>query len=181
MARLTKLWTAEPTTDPKAIVAFLGEHQIDYARWEIPTDIADLAAKTNPSDDDKSAMLEAFRGHLDRLAQDKGYIDADVVCIRNVEGIDAALAKFDKVHYHDDDEVRAIVGGKGVFGFIGDDGRQFLVEVEAGDYVSVPAGMWHWFYCDTARNITALRLFKDTTGWVPHYRSTERGPATGIA
>ena len=123
-------------------------------------------------------MLDAFKGHLQRLAEDKGYIDADVVCIRNVEGIDAALAKFDKVHFHDDDEVRAIVGGSGYFGFIGDDGRQFLVHVGHGDYLSVPAGMWHWFYCDADRNITALRLFKDTSGWVPRYRSTERGTPT---
>ena len=78
-------------------------------------------------------------------------------------------------HFHDDDEVRAIVGGRGVFGFVGDDGRQFLLTVEPGDYISVPGGMWHWFYCDDTRNITAIRLFKDTTGWTPHYRSTERG------
>jgi len=71
--------------------------------------------------------------------------------------------------------VRAIVGGRGVFGFVGDDGRQFLLTVEPGDYISVPGGMWHWFYCDDTRNITAIRLFKDTTGWTPHYRSTERG------
>ena len=177
MARLTRLWTATTTEDPSEIKAFLAERDIDFARWEIPRPVEVLAAKPSPTDADKSAMLDAFRTHLDQLAADKGYVDADVVCIRNVDGIDAALSKFDKVHYHDDDEVRAIVGGHGVFGFVGDDGRQFLVDVEAGDYLSVPAGMWHWFYCGDDRNITALRLFKDTTGWVPHYRSTARGNA----
>ena len=90
-------------------------------------------------------------------------------------GLTDALAKFDKVHFHDDDEVRAIGGGRGVFGFIADDGRQFLLTVEAGDYISVPAGVWHWFYCVDGRNITCLRLFKDDSGWIPRYRDTTRG------
>lgn len=175
MAKLTKLWTAEPVTDIPEIAAFLSAQGIDFSRWEIPASVRTLAAKGSPDDSDKTAMLAEFRSHLDSLATEKGYIDADVVCVRNVDGIDAALAKFDKVHYHDDDEVRAIVGGDGVFGFIADDGRQFLVDVEAGDYLSVPAGMWHWFYCGPDKNITALRLFKDMSGWTPNYRSTERG------
>ena len=69
----------------------------------------------------------------------------------------------------------AIVGGGGVFGFVGDDGRQLLLTVEPGDYIRVPAGMWHWFYCHGDKNITALRLFKAPAGWVAHYRDTRRG------
>jgi 1,2-dihydroxy-3-keto-5-methylthiopentene dioxygenase len=176
MAELTPLWTGNPTTDKDAITAFLVERGIAYERWDVPSDVTALAAQGRLSDDDKGSVLGRFRGHLDRLATHAGYVDADVIAIRSdLDGIDDALAKFDKVHYHDDDEVRAIVGGKGVFGFVGDDGRQFLLTVEAGDYISVPGGMWHWFYCDDDRNITAIRLFKDTSGWVPHYRSTERG------
>ena len=177
MAILTPLWTQQSTTNPEAIGEFLKTQGITYEVWEIPAAVTALAAQDSLDDAAKRTVLGHFKAHLDRMAADHGYVDADVVVIRKVEGIDDALAKFDKVHYHDDDEVRAIAGGAGVFGFIGDDGRQFLLEVHAGDYISVPAGMWHWFYCLEERNITALRLFKDTSGWVPHYRSTARGTA----
>ena len=176
MAELTPLWTLNPTRDPKRIAAFLAERDIAYERWDLPEKVVQIASKSRLSDEEKTEVLDTFRAHLDRLAQDAGYVDADLIAIRSdFDGIDEALAKFDKVHYHDDDEVRAIVGGQGIFGFIADDGRQFLPRVEAGDYISVPKGMWHWFYCDDEKNITAIRLFRDTSGWVPHYRSTERG------
>lgn len=176
MALLTPLYTGQATSDDDAIRAFLAPVGVAFERWELPDEVAALAGKDRLSDQDKARLLDLFRAHLDRLADEAGYVEADVVAIRpDIEGIDTALAKFDKVHYHDDDEVRAIVGGQGVFGFVGDDGRQFTLQVEAGEFISVPAGMWHWFYCLADKNITALRLFKDTAGWVPHYRATERG------
>ncbi|MGM0577570.1 MAG: cupin domain-containing protein [Myxococcota bacterium] len=171
MARLTPLWTASATEDPEAIRAFLSERGIAFETWDLPDEVVALAAQDALTDEEKATLLGHFRDHLDRLAEEEGYVEADVVAVRPVDGVDQALAKFDRVHYHDDDEVRAIVGGAGVFGFVGDDGRQFLVRVEAGEYISVPAGMWHWFYVLEDRNITALRLFRDTAGWVPHYWS----------
>ena len=175
MATLTPLWTATKPTDPETIKAFLAAEGIDFETWPMPQEAISLAAKNQLDPEDKERLLSLFRKHLDRMSAKHGYVEADVIAIRaNLPGIDDALAKFDKVHYHDDDEVRAIVGGCGIFGFIADNGRQFLVEVGPGDYLSVPAGMWHWFYCLESRNITALRLFKDTTGWVPHYRKTGR-------
>lgn len=171
MATVTPLWTHDPLDGVEATRSFLAGFGIDYERWELPAKVAELAALDALTDADKGTMLEAFAEELSRKSNDSGYVDADVIAIRpGLANIDQALAKFDKVHYHDDDEVRAIVGGRGVFGFLLDDGRQFLLTVEAGDYISVPAGQWHWFYCDSDRNITALRLFKDMTGWVPHYR-----------
>jgi len=176
MARLQPLWTRDETTDPGAIAAFLAERDIVYERWPLPDDVRALAAKPRLDEDDKAALLASFRAELDQKSADAGYGSADIVAIRaDLPGVDDALAKFDRVHYHDDDEVRAIVGGEGVFGFVGDDGRQFLLTVEAGDYISVPAGIWHWFYCGADKEITALRLFRDTAGWVPRYRATDRG------
>ena len=176
MATLTPLWTQTTTTDTAAISDFLAPMGIDFERWPLPSEVESIAAQPSLTDEDKSRLLSLFKGELDRAAADKGYVEADVITIRpDFPGLNDALAKFDKVHYHDDDEVRAIVGGGGVFGFIGDDGRQFLLEVGPGEYISVPAGMWHWFYCLEGRDITCLRLFKDTSGWVPHYRPTARG------
>ena len=168
--------------DPDTIASFLAPHGIDFAVWGVPDEAGRIAAKERLTDDEKGRMLELFKDELEKAAADQGYVEADVIAIRpDLPGLDEALAKFDKVHYHDDDEVRAIVGGGGVFGFILDDGRQLLLAIEAGEYISVPAGMWHWFYCFENRNITCLRLFKDTSGWIPHYRSTDRGVPMAVA
>ncbi|MCB9728433.1 MAG: cupin domain-containing protein [Deltaproteobacteria bacterium] len=175
MARLIPLWTGRPLDDPTAIAEFLAPRGVAFARWEVGSEATALAAREALDDDARERLVALFRLELARLADAEGYPAADVVAVRAVPGVDEALARFDRVHFHDDDEVRAIVGGRGAFGFVGDDGRQFLLEVEAGDFISVPAGMWHWFYCDDERTITAIRLFRDSAGWTPHYRSTERG------
>lgn len=175
MARLTPLWTGLPLTDADAIAQFLAPAGVMYRRWDVSGGARSLAARDALDDDARQGLVDAFRLELRRIAGADAYPAADVVAVRPVAGVDEALARFDRVHFHDDDEVRAIVGGHGVFGFTSDEGRQFLLEVEAGDFISVPAGMWHWFYCGEDRNITAIRLFKDSSGWTPHYRSTERG------
>lgn len=175
MARLIPLWTGAPERDPEAIAQFLAPAGVMYRRWEVSDDARALAAREALDDAARAHLVDAFRLELTRLAGADDYPSADVVAVRPVAGVDEALARFDRVHFHDDDEVRAIVGGRGVFGFTSDEGRILLLEVEAGDFISVPAGLWHWFYCDDDRNVTAIRLFKDNSGWTPHYRSTERG------
>lgn len=142
----------------------------------MPDEARALAAQNRLSDENKQRLLELFGAQLQDAKGQTGYNNADVIAIRDdIPGLDEALAKFDRLHYHDDNEVRAIVGGEGVFGFTLDDDRQFLLKIEAGEYINVPAKTWHWFYCTELKNITALRLFEDMTGWVPHYRSDDSG------
>lgn len=180
MARLVPLWTREPSTDLAVIGVFLAERGIAFETWNVPAEARALASQVRLDDADKARLLALFGAELARKASAEGYRSADVVALRaDLPGVDEALGKFDRVHFHDDDEVRAIVGGSGVFGFVGDDGRQFLVEVFAGEYLSVPAGMWHWFYCHAEKDVTAIRLFRDVPAWTPRYRSTARGAPGG--
>ena len=168
MAVLTPLWTGVALKNSDEISAFLAKRGIVFATWELPAEAKELSALPSLDAEQKARLLALFSEELGAT----NYTNADVIAIRpELPGLDDALAKFDRIHYHDDDEVRAIVGGDGVFGFIGEDDRQFLLHIQAGEYISVPAGTWHWFYCTEAKNITALRLFEDMTGWVPHYRS----------
>jgi 1,2-dihydroxy-3-keto-5-methylthiopentene dioxygenase len=44
------------------------------------------------------------------------------------------------------------------------------VVVEAGDLIVVPAGRNHRFLLTDRKHIRCVRLFKDTSGWVPNYR-----------
>lgn len=179
MATLTPLYTGETSTDPEVIAAFLSAHGIAFETWAMPEEATRLGQAPALDEAGKARLLELFSDRLADKAASDGYRSADVIAIRpGLPGVDEALARFDKVHFHDDDEVRAIVGGDGIFGFIADDGRQFLLHMTAGEYVSLPAGMWHWFYCTPARHVTALRLFKENPSWVPHYRDTARGEVT---
>lgn len=176
MAVLTPLWTQSTTSDPATIGAFLTARGVTFEYWSLPPAAVELAAKKRLSDEDKQALLCLFADKLREKADHDGYRAADVVAIRpDLPNVDEALGKFDKVHFHDDDEVRAIVGGEGVFGFVGDDGRQFTITMQPGEFISLPAGMWHWFYCLDTKNVTALRLFRDNPSWLPHYRDTARG------
>ena len=88
------------------------------------------------------------------------------------------LAKFSREHWHDEDEVRFIVRGRGIFHIHPREGSVFALEVEAGDLIRVPRGTWHWFDLCSDRRIRAIRLFQDPSGWTPHY--TDSGADKGF-
>jgi 1,2-dihydroxy-3-keto-5-methylthiopentene dioxygenase len=84
-------------------------------------------------------------------------------------GLDAMLAKFNREHWHDEDEVRFTIAGHGLFHIHANTGAVLAIEVEAGDLIRVPRGTLHWFNLCGDRRIRAIRLFQDTAGWTPHY------------
>jgi 1,2-dihydroxy-3-keto-5-methylthiopentene dioxygenase len=73
---------------------------------------------------------------------------------------------FIREHTHgDDDEVRFITRGSGVFYLhIGD--RVHALLAEAGDLTGVPRGTTHWFDTGARPDFTAIRFFHDPRGWV---------------
>lgn len=143
---------------------------IDYERVDVPAEIAAAPA---------ARVLESYEGELAKLKARGGYVTADVIDVTPATpGLEAMLAKFSREHWHDEDEVRLIVAGKGIFHIHPKDGPIVAIEVEAGDLIRVPAGTRHWFdLCDT-RTIRAIRLFRDPAGWVPRY--TESGAEEGF-
>lgn len=153
---------------------FLAPHGITFERWPIPEAALALASKPTLEDAEKATLIECFRDRLNELAESQGYVAADMVCLApDFPGLEAALGNFDREHYHTDDEVRFIVDGKGVFGFEDSDGRKFLIEVQAGEYIVIPANRWHWFYMLEGEGIKALRIFKDKEGWTPFYKEIQ--------
>ena len=72
--------------------------------------------------------------------------------------------------------MRFFVEGKGAFWFNLEKTPEepvFCVVCEAGDFISVPAGTKHWFDMGASPRVTAIRVFMNKEGWVPHY--TESG------
>ena len=158
-------------TDPESVTEHLATMGIDYERWEPSHPVADNA----PAEE----ILEAYREEIDRLKQRGGYVTADVIDVRpQTPNLDAMLAKFSREHWHDEDEVRFIIRGRGVFHIHPRQGPVIALEVQPGDLIRVPRGTWHWFDLCAEREIRAIRLFQDVAGWTPHY--TESGVDKGF-
>ncbi len=114
-----------------------------------------------------------FQPVLDELKDRRGYITQDEVRLSpQTPNLEVVLKKFDDEHIHDDDEVRFVLDGAGVFDIRGSDERWLRVVIEPGDLLVVPAGRNHRFELTSSSTIHCVRLFKDPAGWVPHYRDT---------
>ena len=152
-------------TDGGEIAAYLAERGIDYER---------LDASAVPADSSSEALLVAYGEKVDALKARGGYVTADVIDVSaETPGLDAMLKRFSSEHWHDEDEVRLIAEGRGIFHIHPENGPVFALEVEAGDLIRVPRGTHHWFDLCGDRRIRAIRLFQDKSGWTPHY--TESG------
>lgn len=144
-------------------------------RWEPPSDprLGALLAKPQLTEAEKDEVLAAFEPRFQDLARDLGYRARDLIVLHaDMPGLDGLMTKFDRYHTHDDDEVRYVVDGAGVFGFVRPDGSQVELEVVAGDYIHVPAGTEHRFLLTGVKRIKALRYFISTDGWAPRYTET---------
>ena len=157
-------------TDDHEIAAYLAGIGIDYERWNLPSSVADAASS--------GAILSFYSREIDALKQRGGYVTADVVDVRpDTPGLEQMLARFRSEHWHNEDEVRFIVDGRGVFHVHPPTGPVVAIEVGPGDMIRVPTGTLHWFDLCADRRIRAIRLFQDPGGWTPYY--TESGVDRG--
>ncbi|MBI4462661.1 MAG: cupin domain-containing protein [Acidobacteria bacterium] len=148
--------------DPVTIADYLAAVGIDFERWE-PVQPVALDAPVEE-------ILAAYAAEIEQLKARGGYVTADVIDVKpDTPGLDAMLAKFNREHWHDEDEVRFIIHGRGLFHIHPRSGPVFAIEVEAGDLIRVPRGTWHWFELCAEREIRAIRLFQDPAGWTPRY------------
>jgi len=123
-----------------------------------------------PSDASSEEVLAAYAPEVERLKRVGGYVAADVINVNaQTSGLAEMLSKFKREHWHDEDEVRFIVHGQGLFHVRPRSGPVVSIEVVAGDLICVPAGTWHWFNLCASMEIKAIRLFQQASGWAPRY------------
>ncbi|MGB8506883.1 MAG: cupin domain-containing protein [Pyrinomonadaceae bacterium] len=148
--------------DQEEIAVYLSTIGIDYERWNNSHPVAANA----PAEQ----ILALYSAEIDKLKMRGGYVTADVIDVNaQTPGLEEMLAKFNQEHWHDEDEVRFIIHGRGLFHIRSRQGPVVAIEVEAGDMVRVPRGTWHWFNLCSDREIRAIRMFQDPSGWTPHY------------
>jgi len=156
-------------TEAADVRGFLTEYGIEYER----IGAAPGLSTTSTSEE----ILAAWAPKIDELKARGGYVVADVIDVKpETPNLDAMLKRFSSEHWHDEDEVRLIVEGRGLFHIHPPGKPVFALEVEAGDLIRVPRGTHHWFDLCGDRRIRAIRLFQDMSGWTPRY--TESGEDT---
>jgi 1,2-dihydroxy-3-keto-5-methylthiopentene dioxygenase len=152
-------------TEDSEIRDYLAGIGISYERWEPAHPLPEGAAAAE--------VLAAYAPEIDRLKAEGGYLTADVIDVSSATpGLDAMLNRFNTEHWHDEDEVRFIIEGRGLFHIHPREGQVVSITVEAGDLLRVPRGTWHWFDLCQEKRIRAIRLFQDTAGWTPHYTAS---------
>ncbi|QUD88361.1 1,2-dihydroxy-3-keto-5-methylthiopentene dioxygenase [Phenylobacterium montanum] len=149
------------TCDAAEIAKTLAKIDVQFERWPAEAVLA--------ADADDAAVMAAYAGAIDRLKAEGGYQAVDVVRMAPDNPQKEMLRrKFLSEHRHAEDEVRFFVEGEGLF-CLREAGKVHMVLCEAGDLISVPAGIRHWFDMGPAPRFTAIRLFTNPEGWVAQY------------
>lgn len=158
--------TGETISGEEAVRSFLNDNQVFYDHWNVEKVPAHLHDKFDLNDDHKAEILDALKTDIENLSQQRGYVKWDVIALSDANpNLEEMLKKFEQVHTHTEDEVRAITAGSGVFIIKGTDGY-FDVRLTPGDVISVPEGNPHFFTLTEERKVVAIRLFIDPAGWV---------------
>ncbi len=170
MAEIRIRNTNERIKGEENVREFLNKFEVLYEHWDASKLPAHLQEKFVLSDDEKSEILSTFDAEIRDLAGRRGYKTWDVIALSDATpNLDELLKKFENVHTHTEDEVRAITAGRGIFVIKGDDNTGYFdVELEAGDVISVPENYPHFFTLMDNRQIVAVRLFIEPAGWVAH-------------
>ena len=147
----------------------MDSQQVVYEHWE-PTKLPEaLREKFVLSDEEKSQILSVYDEEIRDLGKRRGYVIWDVISLSDATpNIEELLTKFEQVHTHTEDEIRAIVSGKGIFIIKSEELGYFDVELEPGDVISVPENTNHFFTLMDNRQIVAVRLFIEKDGWVAY-------------
>lgn len=154
--------------DEQEVLSFLQSQEVLYEHWDMYKLPAELKEKFVLTDEEKQRILDTYDSEIKDLASRRGYQIWDIITLSEATpNLDELLQKFEAVHTHTEDEIRAITAGKGIFIIKGtDDVGYFDVELEAGDVISVPENKPHFFTLMDNRKIVAVRLFIEKEGWI---------------
>ncbi len=127
------------------------------------------ANETLAKDAVQEDIISVYRENIDALMAVYGFQSVDVISLNADHPEREALrAKFLAEHVHTDFEVRFFVEGQGLF-YLHVEDKVYGLMCRAGDLVSVPAQVKHWFDMGKAPSFKCIRLFTNQDGWVANY------------
>jgi 1,2-dihydroxy-3-keto-5-methylthiopentene dioxygenase len=154
----------------------LASLKVELNYWSVGDnlEIRELLARESLNEEEKERVLQALDGYFEQLKQNLGYRSRDLIVLNpDLPNLDALMSKFERCHTHADDEVRYIIDGEAVFGFVRRDRSQVELTIQPEEYINVPAGTEHWFHLTDKKRVKAVRYFVTTEGWVPEYTGTD--------
>lgn len=144
---------AYPLGDPDGTIDPAGLASHGVLSWSVSPDAAE-----------REALVE-------KIKRERGYVDQDFIELSpDTPNLETICAKFDKEHFHTEDEVRFVVDGEGIFDIRDDADRWIRIEVTNGDILVIPAHKHHRFHLTDSKHIRCMRLFANHDGWSPIYR-----------
>jgi 1,2-dihydroxy-3-keto-5-methylthiopentene dioxygenase len=134
-----------------------------------PEDLAKQGVLSWSVPRDEAARAETIAA----IKRQHGYVDEDFIELGpSTPNLEAICAKFDKEHFHTEDEVRFVVAGDGIFDVRDGADDWIRIEVGEGDIIVIPARTYHRFYLTDTKQIRCMRLFANHEGWAPLYRGS---------
>ncbi|MFJ8330160.1 1,2-dihydroxy-3-keto-5-methylthiopentene dioxygenase [Streptomyces sp. NPDC094437] len=133
------------------------------------------AARPLEAGADDTAVIAAYRSHIDRMKAEGGYRLVDIARMTPApadpdwpERARPAREKFLEEHFHDEDEVRFFAAGTGCF-YLHTAGKVYAMVCTEGDLLSVPGRTVHWFDMGERPDFTAIRFFQEEDGWIGRF------------
>jgi 1,2-dihydroxy-3-keto-5-methylthiopentene dioxygenase len=168
MAQIRIRNTNERISEEQLVSQFLEGQEVVYEHWDTSKLPVHLQENFVLSDAEKAEVLATFDAEIKELSERRCYKIWDLITLSDATpNLDELLKKFEAVHTHTEDEIRAITAGKGIFIIKGaGDLGYFDVELSAGDVISVPENKAHFFTLMDNRAIVAVRLFIESNGWI---------------
>lgn len=146
---------------PQKISAALINEGVLFEQWQASVPLAAEATQEQ--------IIEAYKESVNRLMGKYDFQSVDVISLDADHPEKEALrSKFLSEHTHSDFEVRFFVEGKGLF-YIHINEQVYGLMCEAGDLISVPSNVPHWFDMGENPSFKCIRLFTTPEGWVADY------------
>lgn len=151
--------------DFDAIAGTLREFGVELEQWDTDRPLDPQAGQIE--------VLEAYDAQIRRLNARYGLRSMDVVSLRPDDPKKAEMRrKFLNEHTHEDFELRYFVDGSGIF-YLHTGDRVYAVLCTAGNLMSLPAGMAHWFDMGENPDFKCIRFFTAADGWVGHFTGSD--------